>query len=135
MLPPTKTLRPFRSRMLPMSVVVVVLPLVPVTAMMGSDTNQLASSSSDTTCAPSGSREATLARGMPGLSTTRVAPWKSSGLCSPPRTSKPWSVGTEAATDSLRSSSRTVAPRRTNRREAAIPDEPAPSTTAVCPRS
>ena len=56
MFPPTTAGRRASSNILPASVVVVVLPFVPVIAMIGPGENQDAVSSSLTTCHPAGER-------------------------------------------------------------------------------
>ncbi len=73
MLPPTPTFTPAPSMTAPIHAVVVVLPLVPVTAMIGASRNRNASSSSEISGRPltPGSCSTGAVGGIPGLKTSR----------------------------------------------------------------
>ncbi len=141
MLPPRNTERPCARSMAAHSETVVVLPLVPVTASTSSSAScRQASSISASTSGASGpvaSRGRSAATAMPGLGTTARAPSNCAGEWSPVAISTPApaaqcakSTGTPPA---LRSSRRTRAPMRCSSRAAAMPERPAPTTTARSP--
>src|SRR5262249_25473974 len=88
-LPPVKVRRPARSKARPTRVVVVLLPLVPVTARIGHPSRRQATSISLQTVTPR-SRAAVSSRaleGTPGLGTTRSIPASSGSPSSPRRSS------------------------------------------------
>ena len=84
MLPATSVLRPDARQISPVSVVVVVLPLVPVTAMIGPSRNMAPTSISLITGMPrrSASTMTGASPGTPGLTTTRSAA-NTRALCAP----------------------------------------------------
>ena len=84
-LPPTKTRSPERVSISPKRAVVVVLPLVPVTASSGLRKKRAASSISPTTATPRRRASARGSRvwGTPGLRTIRSAVAKAAGLWPP----------------------------------------------------
>src|SRR6266850_1266935 len=138
MLPPTKTGRGCSASSAPVSAVVVVLPLVPVMAIVSASIARHASSSSPITgtrraragasCSPSS--------GTPGLTTTSSTPSKAAEP-STSRTPTAASAATSGPSEAtgLASVPRTSAPAATSRRAAAIPLLARPTTVARRPAS
>src|SRR5262245_4598317 len=121
----------------PVSVVVVVLPLVPVIAMTSASIAMNPSSSSPITGTPRALAAASAGRvdGTPGLTTTRSAPANASSGCPPAHTRHPlrsscqtsdWSEAAGAESDA-----RTRPPRLRMSRAAAMPLRARPTTDTV----
>ena len=99
MLPATTCLRPAVSKTWAMRLVVVVLPLEPVTATMGPRQNQLATSISLTTGTPLARAVCTIPTvlGTPGLTTTSSAPESARSVWPPASNSTPEASSSSAA--------------------------------------
>ncbi len=141
MFPPTRTFLPQASRIEPSNAVVVVFPLVPVTATTGVSKNLKASSTSPMILTPffRASASGSMKSGTPGLRTIRSADRKAAVSCLPrsvttPRArSSPSSVILPARSDI--SVSVTREPRPARNRAALIPVLAPPTTTTFAPES
>src|SRR5579862_491668 len=136
-LPPVKVRRPARASARPTSVVVVLLPFVPVMATTGHDSMRKASSISLHTGIPRRTAAASSAasRGTPGLGTTRSMSRSRSGPSSPSRSSTP--AGTRGAplAAGRASATRTRAPRCASAAATASPVRRKPTTRTCRPGS
>ena len=143
MLPPVKTLSPAASRMPATSRVVVVFPLVPVTATMGVRMKRAASSISLNTSMPrpAASASSGLSRGTPGLGTTASTPSSQAGSSAPKwQTAGAGNRDSASFAGNIRSSPRastptTRAPRPARNRDTASPVRASPSTRIFLPSS
>src|SRR5262245_52240253 len=131
-LPPVKTRRPPAASARPTSVVVVLLPFVPVMPITGQSSSRNASSTSAHTGSPrrTASRRRGAPRGTPGLGTTRSTSSRRAGVSAPSRSSTPGSddESTPRADASWASAARTVQPRDRSTRATAWPVRRRPST-------
>src|SRR5438093_1969642 len=141
MLPATSTGRGCSARIDPVSAVVVVLPFVPVIAIVSASVARQPSSSSPITGTPAARAAAAsgASTGTPGLTTTRSARRTAASASRSRTTRMPSVTSARASAPSVSigfaSVPSTVAPQSRNRRAAATPLRASPTTTAVRPAS